>query len=54
MKKRYMPYARSEEDAERVFEMGKEDLQKSYEEYIAGHHTGNTPGNMAYILFMLY
>ena len=55
LRKIYMgSYARSAEDAERVFEEGKEDLIKSYEEYISGHHIGNTPDNAAWFLFMQY
>ena len=54
VKKRYMFYARSEEDAERIFEEEKDHLRKSYEELIAGHSIGNTPGDMAYYFFMEY
>ena len=45
---------RSAEDAERVFVEGKEDLIKSYEEYIAGHPYSNDPGDAAWLLFMEY
>lgn len=55
VKKRYLRcYARSADDAERVFEEGKEDLIKGYDEYIAGHHVGNTPSDMVWFLFMQY
>lgn len=55
VKKKYMKYyARSAEDAERVFVEGKEDLIKSYEEYIAGHPYSNDPGDAAWLLFMEY
>ena len=54
VRKRYMLHARSAEDAERIFEEEKEYLRTSYEEYIAGHLIGHTPGDVAKYLFMMY